>query len=89
MLLTLMGRECPELPAEVLFSDIEIHILNATLIKLTDSLLLDDAVRAVAKLGGYIGRKNDSPPGHQIMRRGYTTLQIMCMWAEIVVGSSG
>ena len=33
MLLTLMGRECPELPAEVLFSDVEIHILNATLKK--------------------------------------------------------
>ena len=28
MLLTLMGRQCPELPAEVLFSDIEIKVLR-------------------------------------------------------------
>jgi len=28
MLMTLLGRECPELPAEVLFSDIEIDVLN-------------------------------------------------------------
>ena len=33
MLLTLLGRECPELPAEVLFSDVEMQILNATLKK--------------------------------------------------------
>ncbi len=29
MLMTLLGRECPELPAEVLFSDIEIKVLSA------------------------------------------------------------
>jgi len=29
MLMTLLGRECPELPAEVLFSDIEIEVLSA------------------------------------------------------------
>ncbi|MCA9165939.1 MAG: transposase, partial [Planctomycetales bacterium] len=29
MLMTLLGRECPELPAEVLFSDIEIEVLGA------------------------------------------------------------
>lgn len=29
MLMTLLGRECPELPAEVLFSDLEIEVLEA------------------------------------------------------------
>ena len=29
MLMTLMGRETPELPAEVMFSDIELKILQA------------------------------------------------------------
>ena len=29
MLMTLLGRTCPELPAEVLFSDIEIEVLTA------------------------------------------------------------
>ena len=29
MLLTLLGRECPNLPAEVLFSDVEIEVLKA------------------------------------------------------------
>jgi hypothetical protein len=29
MLMTLMGRETPELPSEVLFSDLEIKVLRA------------------------------------------------------------
>jgi hypothetical protein len=35
MLMTLLGRECPELPAEVLFSDIEIDVLNVYALKKT------------------------------------------------------
>jgi len=27
--MTLLGRECPDLPAEVLFSDLEIEVLKA------------------------------------------------------------
>ena len=29
MLMTLLGRECPQLPAEILFSDLEIEVLEA------------------------------------------------------------
>jgi hypothetical protein len=35
MLMTLLGRECPELPAEVLFSDLEIEVLRAYAAKKT------------------------------------------------------
>jgi hypothetical protein len=35
MLMTLLGRACPELPAEVLFSDIEIEVLSAHAVKKT------------------------------------------------------
>jgi hypothetical protein len=31
----------------------------------------------VAKLGGYIARKNDPPPGHQILWHGHTKLELM------------
>jgi hypothetical protein len=40
---------------------------------------LGDAVRIVADLGGYLGRKKDPPPGHQIMWEGHTVLQHMCL----------
>ncbi len=45
---------------------------------------LGDAVRMVAALGGHLGRKSDSPPGHQIMWRGYTILQNMCFGVELL-----
>lgn len=35
MLMTLLGRECPELPAEILFSDLEIEVLEAYAVKKT------------------------------------------------------
>ena len=39
---------------------------------------LGDMVKLVAKLGGYLCRSNDLPPGHQLLWRGYTHLQLMC-----------
>lgn len=46
--------------------------------RLKPPLLLGDAVGLVAKIGGYLGRKNDPPPGHQIMWQGYAALQLLC-----------
>jgi hypothetical protein len=65
----------------VLLSDVELKTLRAYAKKkqLKPPLLLYDAVRLVAKLGGYLGRNNDPPPGHQIIWQGYTVLQFMCM----------
>ena len=41
--------------------------------------LLGDAVRLVASIGGYLGRRGDPPPGHQLLWQGYTALQFMCL----------
>ena len=80
MLMTLMGREVPALPAEVLFSDLEIKVLNAYAKKkdLSPPDNIGVAVKLVAKIGGYLGRSNDPPPGHQLIWQGYIKLQIMC-----------
>ena len=84
MLMTLLGRETPELPADLLFSDIELKVLDAfanTRKDLKPPSTLWAAVLLVAKLGGYLGRKNDPPPGHQLMWQGYTALHFMCLGA--------
>jgi hypothetical protein len=71
MLLTLLGRECPSLATEVLFSDLEIQVLKAQAKKrLTEPVLLGDAVRLIARLGGYLGRASNHPPSHQLMWQG-------------------
>jgi hypothetical protein len=46
---------------------------------LNPPLLLGEAVRMVAKIGGYLGRKNDLPPGHQLIWQGYAALQFMSL----------
>ena len=42
-------------------------------------MLLGEAVRLVATIGGYLGRKNDPPPGHQLIWQGYAALELMAM----------
>lgn len=81
MLMTLLGRETPQLPAEVLFSDIELRTLSAYAKKkgLKPPALVEEAVRLVAKIGGYLDRTNDPPPGHQLLWQGYTEFQFMCL----------
>ena len=44
---------------------------------LKPAVLLGEAVRMVAKIGGYLGRKNDPAPGHERIWQGYTALQFM------------
>jgi hypothetical protein len=81
MLMTLLGRDTPELPAELMFSDIELTVLGAfaRTRALPAPANLGEAVRMVARLGGYLARTRDPPPGHQLMWYGYATLQGMCV----------
>ncbi len=74
--MTLLGRETPELPAAVLYSDIEIMALNdfARDRKLPPPDNLGRAVRTMAILGGYLNRNKEPPPGHQKIWSGYTLL---------------
>jgi hypothetical protein len=80
LLMTLLGREVPDLPMEVLFTDIEIEVLTSFARSRRDLKppeRLGDAVRLVARLGGHQGSKRD-PPGHQVLWIGYAELRSMC-----------
>jgi IS4 transposase len=79
MLMTLLGREAPELPPELLFSDIELRVLGdfAQSRRRPRPTSLQEAVREVAILGGYTNRNHDPPPGHQLMWHGYAKLTTM------------
>lgn len=86
MAMTLLGREVPELPAEVLFSDIELEALTAWASSrryAKPPSNLGEAVRLVGMIGGYLGRKHDPPPGHELMWYGYQNLALMCMGYEL------
>lgn len=74
--LTMVNRTNPRTAADNVFTDTELMILNQ---------LSDDPERpprknvahcllAVAKLGGYLARKNDGPPGNTVLWRGLSRL---------------
>jgi len=80
MLMTLLGRQVPEMPAEVLFSGLELEVIKAYANSRRDlkaPTCLGDAVQLVARLGGYQARKNDLPAGHQVIWVGYSELRSM------------
>ena len=85
MVMTLLGREVPELPAEILFSDTEILVLGGWARRMSTKppTLLGEAVRLVARIGGYANRKHDPPPGHELMWYGYQFLIAMCTGYEL------
>ena len=85
--MTMMGRETPELPADILFSDIEIMALEdfASDRKLLAPGNLGLAVLTMAMLGGYLNRKNDPWPGHEKIWEGYTRLAVAAQTYERLI----
>ena len=83
-LMVQLGRETPDLPGELLFSDSELRVL-ATFARsrnLPAPTRLGDAVGLVARLGGWLGYKR-APPGAQLMWHGYAKLVAMSFAFEL------
>jgi hypothetical protein len=91
MHLTQLGREHPDAPCTVYFSDLEWKALvtyvnrDANLPKEPPSLR--EATRMVASLGGFLGRKGDGDPGTQTMWLGLQRLDDIAATYEIVMQS--
>ena len=83
-LMVQLGRETPDLPGDLLFSDSELRVL-ATFARsrnLPAPTRLGDAVGLVARLGGWLGYKR-APPGAQLMWHGYAKLVAMSFAFEL------
>jgi hypothetical protein len=76
--MTLMGRDTPELPAETLFTEIELAVLEdfAQERRRQRPDNLGRAVLTLAMMGGYLNysRKRYAAPGHQVLWEGYMRL---------------
>ena len=80
-LMTLLGRDQPELAPEVMFCELEIQVLRAFAaehrIRSPDTLAA--AILVLARIGGHIHRPRGPPPGTKVMWRGTATLAGMCI----------
>ena len=66
LFMTMLARQCPQLPCDVILDEAEWQALYITVKRTPPPLTpptLAEAIDMMAKLGGYLGRKNDGPPG--------------------------
>ena len=81
--LTKQSRETPDIPCDVVLNEDEWKVLYASVRDEpppSEPPSLRDAVRMIAKLGGFLGRKSDGDPGTTTLWRGLVRL------ANIVIG---
>lgn len=71
-----LNRVSPELPASLVFTEPEMKLLEhlQPMKETKESRTVGDYVIRLAKLGGYLGRTRDSPPGNMVLWRGMTRL---------------
>lgn len=74
MHLTWLSRTSPDLPCTIYFDDMQWKALycfrHKTRTPPEDPPPMREVVRWIAKLGGYLGRKRDPPPGTQVLWKG-------------------
>lgn len=83
--LTYQARQTPDAPCTVALSETEWQALTAFVTQSRTPASappsLNQAVRAIAQLGGFIGRKSDGNPGVKTLWRGWQRLQdIVATW---------
>jgi hypothetical protein len=84
--LTMMSRAAPEAPAEVALTGTEIEILDrmaGSAAGVTPRTVSDYLLR-IAKLGGYLARAKDPPPGNMVVWRGLTRLTDIHLGFELM-----
>jgi hypothetical protein len=72
--ITYLGREGQNISPSIAFDRVEQKIISAYFKKGEKLSSLNDYVIHLAKLGGYLGRAGDSPPGNMVIWRGLRRL---------------
>jgi len=87
MALTYIARNAPETPVDLIFSKIEWQTLfraaNYTRSSPENPYSIADAVRYVAKLGGFVGAPSDGPPGLKVIWLGLNKLYVLIAFRDV------
>lgn len=84
---TLLARTAPDLPCTVLLAVEEWQALYCAIHKTPTPPLttpsVREAVRWLARLGGFIGRKSDGEPGAHVLWRGFQRLPDLTLMYQV------
>ncbi len=82
--MTYLNRTQPETPATEVLSELQIEVLQAKSKKSLPSVLtVAWAMQSVARLGGYLEHRKNSPIGITVLWRGWLQLQNLCEGWEL------
>jgi hypothetical protein len=99
--LTMAARATPDAPPEAVLTAAEIDVLDRMAGGAAPGAepsspgtpapprTISHYLRAIAKLGGYLGRKNDPPPGNMVVWRGLTRLADIVLGVEMMGAGCG
>jgi len=76
-------------PADKVLTSQQLHVLHALQPKLKPDCNAFDALRAIARLGGYIGSRNARPPGWRTLWGGLQTLMMAEMGYIAALAKTG
>jgi hypothetical protein len=90
---TLLARATPDVPCPVVLEDAEWQALCCAIQKTpqppSPPPTLGQAVRWLAQLGGYLGRKRDGPPGTEVLWRGLQRLVDLTLMYQVFAPPPG
>ena len=82
--MTMMNRSAPDGVPELVFTPLEVQVLNELIPRRGGTKpALSDYLVCLAKLGGYLDRAHDPPPGNTVIWRGLSKLNDILLGAQI------
>jgi len=93
LFLTMLGRDCPEMPCDTVFADEEwkaVYLVTQRQPPPDEPPSLDTMVRMVASLGGFLNRKSDGFPGPKTLWIGLQRIPdfVLALEAQRSIGES-
>jgi hypothetical protein len=84
--MTMMNRSTPNGMPELVFTPLEVQVLNELMPRPGRvKPALSEYLVCLAKLGGYLDRANDPPPGNIVIWRGFSKLNDIVLGVRIGV----
>jgi hypothetical protein len=93
LFLTMLGRDCPEMPCDTVFADEEwkaVYLVTQRKVPPEKPPSLDTMVRMIASLGGFLNRKSDGFPGPKTLWIGLQRVPdfVLALEAQRSIGES-